>query len=392
MSEKSGIVRLKPGKEKAIRHRHHWIFSGAIQELPPFFEGDILPVATASGELLGNATLTRHGSILVRMVSFDTTPPLEAIRQNIVKAIKWRESLFDPAVTNAYRLIHGEGDGLPGLIVDRYHDVYVMQLSTAGMNKLRPWLVNLLKELTNPRCIYEKSLLPSRKQEGLQEVEEILFGTLPSEVEIVENGLRFLISVEHGQKTGFFLDQREMRRLVREMSKGKRVLNCFAYSGGFSVFAYAGGAISVDTVEISQSALDLAKRNVELNGFPVQTASFHAADVFEFLRNHPWQADLVILDPPAFAKKQKDIVAACRGYKEINRLALQKLPPGSWLLSCSCSHFVDETLFQQVLFQAAYEAKRQVRIVSKHHLSADHPINIFHPEGQYLKSLLLYID
>ncbi len=194
------------------------------------------------------------------------------------------------------------------------------------------------------------------------------------------------------QKTGFFLDHREMRQWVRSLSAGKRVLNAFSYTGGFSVYALAGGAKCVDSVDISQEAVEASKRHVTLNGFKAAEQGFICADVFAFLREAAMPYDLVILDPPAFAKRRKDIVPACRGYKDINRLAMQKMPAHSLLLTCSCSHHVDEQLFQKVVFQAAVEAKRKVRIIGKHRLAGDHPVNIFHPESDYLKSLLLYIE
>jgi 23S rRNA (cytosine1962-C5)-methyltransferase len=387
----SNKVILKPGKEKAILNHHHWIFSGAIATLPSFKNGEILPVYAASEKFLGHAYFNSKTSIQGRMLTFDAIDPLEAVKKNIKQAIQLRTKYFDAAQTNAYRLINGEGDCLPGLIVDKYHDVLVLQISTLGMDLLRPMIVDCLIEEINPRIVFEKSLLPSRKEEGLSDFQGFHFGPNIDEVEIKENGLRFLVSLKEGQKTGFFLDQKEMRLLIRNLSCGKRVLNCFSYTGGFSVFAAAGKASSVVSVDISEKAVELAQRNMEINGF----AAHHIAlkeDVFNYLRNNNLDHDLVILDPPAFAKKQKDIVQACRGYKDINRLAMQKMPAKSLLLTCSCSYHVEESLFQKVLFQAAIEAKRQVRIVERHRQAFDHPINLFHPESAYLKSFLLYLD
>lgn len=385
-------VVLKPGKEKAIRNRHHWIFSGAVQSRPHFTDGDILPVHSANGQLLGSAYFNTKSTIIGRMVSFDETSPLQAIQSHLDAAISLRTPFFD-ANTNAYRLVNGEGDLLPGLTVDRYNDVLVMQLSTCGMERLRPWLVDYLQSRLKPRSIYEKSQQPSRQEEGLAPVQGVLAGEAVSEVEIRENGLRFSVSLTEGQKTGFFLDHREMRLWTRSLANARRVLNCFSYTGGFTVYALAGGAVKADSVDISEKAIEKARQNVELNGFSVSKNQFHAADVFKFLREQSIaDYDFIILDPPAFAKRRKDIVTACRGYKDINRLAMQNIAKRGLLLTSSCSYFVDETLFRQVVFQAAVEAGRTVRVLGSHRLGVDHPVNICHPEGDYLKSLLLYVE
>lgn len=389
--QKNGVI-LKPGKDKAVRNYHHWIFSGAVQAYPSFQDGHILPVYSSEGQLLGSGYFNRRSGIAGRMVSFDATPPLESIEQRLLAAWELRKQLFDPKLTNAYRLLHGEGDGVPGLTIDVYGDVFVLQSATKGIDCLKPWLVDTLKKHFHPRSIYEKSALPSRKEEGLGDVQGLLTGENVQEVEFLENGLSFTTSIMKSQKTGFFLDHREMRQWVRSLSAGKRVLNAFSYTGGFSVYALAGGAKCVDSVDISQEAVEASKRHVTLNGFKAAEQGFICADVFAFLREAAMPYDLVILDPPAFAKRHKDIVPACRGYKDINRLAMQKMPAHSLLLTCSCSHHVDEQLFQKVVFQAAVEAKRKVRIIGKHRLAGDHPVNIFHPESDYLKSLLLYIE
>lgn len=389
---KENCVILKPGKEKAIQQQHHWIFSGAVAHYPTFQDGDLLPVHSSKGNLLGTAYFNRKSSIVGRMVAFDATPPLEAIKKNIDAAIAFRETLFAKSQTTAYRLINGEGDYLPGLVVDRYKDILVIQCATLGIDRQRQWLVDYLAQKLNPRSIYDKSLLPSRKEEGLAPTQGILYGPDFDEVNVLENGLKFAVSIKEGQKTGFFLDHREMRQMVRSLALDKNVLNCFAYSGAFSVYALAGGAKRVDSVDISESAMEMAKRNIATNGFAIQQQGFFSKDVFEFLRSHPLNYELVILDPPAFAKRQKDVVAACRGYKDINRVAIQKMPPQSLLLTCSCSYHVDKSLFQKVVFQAAVEASRKVRIIGFHQMAPDHPINICHPEGDYLKSLLLYIE
>lgn len=386
---KSQVV-LKTGKEKPIRNRHHWIFSGAVASLPDFADGECLPVVTGDGEHLGFGYFNRKAKIVGRMLSFDETAPEKAIVVHLENALTLRRALFSKKDTNAYRLVNGEGDLLPGLIIDCYRDVIVVQISTLGMDKLKPIVVEWLKKTLSPHNIYEKSLLPSRQEEGLADYQGALFGDVPANaVEVLENGLRFSVSILHGQKTGFFLDHREMREMVRGLAEGKKVLNCFSYTGGFSVYAAAGGAPLVDSVDISGAAIQTAERNMKLNGF--NPGGLHTEDVFNFLREKPLNYDLVILDPPAFAKRQKDVVAACRGYKDINRVALQKMPKGSLLLTSSCSYHVNEELFQTVVFQAAVEAGRTVKIIGRHRMAEDHPINICHPESDYLKSLVLSV-
>ena len=385
-------VILKPGKERPILNKHHWIFSGAIKHIPKFTDGDIMAVEDSKGGFLGYAYFNSRTSISGRMLSFNKTPAEEALKQNIDKAIAFRKQIIDRKTTNAYRLINSEGDFIPGLIVDIYNDVAVIQVATLGIEKLKPLIVEHLKTVLKPKTIYEKSNLPSRGEEGLKNQEGLLSGDDVDEVEILENGIKFIVSIKSGQKTGFFLDQREMRKWVQEIAKDKKVLNCFGYTGGFSLYAIAGGADRADTVDISEDAIKLARKNAGLNKIKVDKHGWITADVFEFLREKPLDYDLIILDPPAFAKRKSDIVQACRGYKDINRLAIKKIVPGGLLLTSSCSYHVDEKLFQTVVFQAAQEAGRNVRIIGRHHLAPDHPINIFHPEGEYLKSLLLYVE
>ncbi len=385
-------VILKPGRDKAVRNRHHWIFSGAIRELPGFEDGDILPVRDARGELLGHGYFNRRSSITGRLVAFGDEAPEDAVGRSLDRALALRAAFFDPAVTNARRLVNAEGDGLPGLIADLYDDVLVLQIATLGMEKLKPFVVERLTRTLKPRAVLEKSDLPARREEGLAEAAGVLAGEPPDRVRILENGVSFWVGLAEGQKTGFYLDQRESRRLVRECAAGRRVLNAFAYTGSFSVCALLGGAVRADSVDTSAAALALAQENFELNGLSSAAGVFFSQDVFEFLREPALDHDFIILDPPAFAKKRTDVVAACRGYKDINRLALQRLRAPGLALTFSCSHFVDETLFQQVVFQAAHEAGRRVRILQRHRQAFDHPVNVYHPETAYLKGFLLYVD
>jgi 23S rRNA (cytosine1962-C5)-methyltransferase len=383
---------LKPGRDKAVRNRHHWVFSGAIRDLPDFEDGAILPVRSAGGDLLGHGYFNRKSSITGRMISFGEEPPEAAIRRNVERALALRARLFDPALTNARRLINAEGDGLPGLIADLYDDVLVLQIATLGMEKLKPLVVKLLSDAIRPRTVLEKSDVPARREEGLGDAEALLAGEPVEKVRILEAGISYWVSLAGGQKTGFYLDQRESRKLVREFAAGRRVLNAFAYTGSLSVCALLGGAVRADSVDSSAAAIALAQENFELNGLAADSGVFFTADVFEFLREPALDHDFIVLDPPAFAKKKTDVVAACRGYKDINRLALQRVRTPGLVLTFSCSHFVDETLFQQVVFQAAHEAGRRARILQKHRQAFDHPVNIYHPETVYLKGFLLYVD
>ncbi len=392
---KTNSVVLKPERDKHVRNRHPWVFMGAIASYPEFEDGDCLPVITSDSKFVGYGYFNRGQSISGRMFGFEEGEPLEIIRSAIKAALATREEMVPPGTT-AYRLINGEGDYLPGLVVDLYKDVAVLQINTLGMEKLKPVIIEELKSLGGLVGIYEKSNTSTRKKEGLPEADGWVYrkdeNQEVSSVEIEEHGLKFLVDFSGGQKTGFFLDQREMRQLVREHSKGKSVLNCFSYTGGFSVYAMAGGAKLVDSVDISDDAVQGARTNMELNGFTGGDNGFYSQDVAGFLQSAEKEYDFIILDPPAFAKRASDIKNASRGYREINRLAMQKLPAGGLLLTSSCSAHIDRQLFQTIIFQAAKDAKRNAKILSYHRLAADHPVNLYYPEGDYLKSLLLYIE
>lgn len=381
-------LKLKKGKEKPILQHHHWIYSGAVASLP---EGALAEVESFSGERLGLALLNPGHSIAAHMIAFGPELLEEALRRRIKNAVELRRSWFDPSQTNAIRLMNAEGDGIPGLIVDSYADVLVLQISHPALESTKELIVRLLVEIVQPAAIYEKSTSFLRKKGGMEEARSLLYGTERSIVQVLENGLQFSVDVCNGQKTGLFLDQREMRSFVREHAKGRRVLNAFAYTGGFSLSALAGGASHVDSVEISARCKDPMEANLALNGM-AKNHRFVQADFFEFLKTSSLDYDLVILDPPAFVKKRADIANAFRAYKELNRLTLEKLPAGSMLITCSCSYHVDEPLFQNIIFRAALEAKRSVRILSRHRQALDHPISVFHPESSYLKSFVLHIE
>ncbi len=389
---------LKPERDKHVKNKHPWVFMGAILSYPEFENGDILKVETSTGGFVGYGYFNKGQSISGRMFTFsdEETDPQDAFVQNIKSAIALRKNALAAQIdeTNAYRLINGEGDNLPGLIVDRYDKVLVIQINTLGIEKLKPLILKTLQEETGLKLIYEKSSTQTRRKEGLPEFEGWLVGEAEQPFEIKEHGLKFDVNVTGMQKTGFFLDQREMRQLVRAYAKDKTVLNCFSYTGGFSVYALAGGAKKVDTVDLSEAAVEGAKVNVAMNGFDAEKENgFFAQDVLSYFRDSKSsEYDFIILDPPAFAKKASDVTNASRGYRDINRAALEKLPKGGLLLTSSCSSHIDKDMFQTIVFQAAKDAKRKVKILSYHVLGADHPVDLFFPQGDYLKSLLLYIE
>lgn len=385
-------IELKPGKERPIVQRHRWIYSGAVSSLPTFTDGSLAEVYSHQGVKLGTAMLRRGQSILGHMIAYGEEEVDTALRRNIRRALQLRSLWIDPQVTNAYRFIHAEADGLPGLIIDVYCGRLVMQISHPGMEKLKSRLLAILHEEMNPVAIFEKSTSFLRKQGGMEEIRAHLAGDPTSRVEIVEHGLRFCVDLLTGQKTGFFLDQREMRYFVQQHSRNRRVLNCFAYTGGFSVAACVGGALSVDSVEINRASVQGMADNLALNGdFSARHRAFQE-DVFAFLAKQSELAyDLIILDPPAFVKKREDMARATRAYQELNWLALSKMAPHSFLLTSSCSYHVSEELFQKILFHAALAAQREVQILTTHRMAEDHPVSLFHPEGRYLKSVLLYV-
>lgn len=385
---------LRRGRERPVRQRHPWVFTGAIATSPKKGDGKIVPVESQEGELLGHAFFNASAkSLAARMVSFGAFDPYQTIKESIRSSIALRQRLFQENTTG-YRLINGEGDGLPGLIVDRYGVHLVIQISTLGMENIKDFVVDCLKEMLDVESIFERSESPSRKEEGMKQPKVgQLFGSTPEIVTIQENGLQFAVSVREGQKTGFFFDQRERRREIGALSKGMKLLNLFSYTGGFSIYALAGGAEHVTSVDSSSKALSFIDRHIELNRLDAAKAESIEADVFTYVREQKeLDYDIVIVDPPALAKRQVDLVAGARAYKDLNREVLKRMKRGSLLLTCSCSHVVDDKLFQQILFQAADEAKRGAKILSRHTLAPDHPINIYHPEGGYLKSLLLFIE
>ena len=384
-------VVLNRGAERRVRAGHPWIFKGQISEIRGNYEnGALVDVFSQRGTFLGRGYFNEHSQIAVRLlsrkpVSIDS----DFFRQRMQAAFRRRQALA--LQTNGYRIIHSEGDFLPGLIVDRYDDFLVVQILTLGMETFRDTLVALLKELFSPKGIFERSDVKQRTYEGLDERKGLLWGEVPDAVPFVENELHFSANVTEGQKTGFFLDQRDNRLLVKNLSAGRRVLDCFCYNGGFSVAAAAGGAQSVVGVDISELATREAARNAEANDV-AEKISFVNANCFDLLKAYDRQGehfDLIILDPPAFAKNKKALEGALRGYKEINLRAMKLLNPGGFLLTASCSHSLLEAHFQQVLLDAAADVHRHIVLRQKGLQAPDHPFILNIPETGYLKSFLL---
>lgn len=386
-------IHLKKGKDKPLLRRHHWVFSGAIDKKPTQKSGAISKVYSHEGSLLGHAYYNeKTPSISARMVSFGEEDPHVAIEKALSHAIDLRKELFADTLTTGYRLINAEGDFLPGLIVDHYQGHLVIQISTLGMEKLKDFIVKTLVEKLKPSSVWEKSTSPSRREEGLESAEGQLYGETPDQVQFLENGILFLAQIKKGQKTGFYLDQRESRLKMGHLSYEKSVFNAFSYTGGFSLYALAGGATSVTSLDSSESALNVLEEQITLNELDTTKHTTVKDDAYAYFRNvERLEEDLVIIDPPALVKKQRDVIRGARAYKDLNRIVMSKMKPGSKLLTCSCSAPVDETLFRKLIYQAALEAKREVQIIGTHPMAPDHPINPFHPEGAYLKSYLLKV-
>ena len=392
---------LRRGKEESLLRRHPWIFSGAIGrvECPSdtIAEGEIVDIHTAAGDFIARGHY-QIGSIAVRVLTF-AQEPIDAAwwRARIRSACEVRRTLglIGNAATTCYRLVHGEGDSLPGLVIDIYGTTAVVQCHSVGMYRSRMQIAEALREVYGGRlaAVYDKSSQTVPYKAGLNAVDGYLMGKVATPTqEVSENGHRFLVNWEEGQKTGFFLDQRCNRELVERYAAGRTVLNTFCYTGGFSVYAAAGGAKEVCSVDASERAVQLADENMRLNfgdSFPHTTL---ACDAVEYLKQIGDRYDLIILDPPAFAKHHKVLGNAMQGYKRLNARALSQIRPGGILFTFSCSQAVTKELFRTTVFSAAAIAGRNVRILHQLAQPADHPINIYHPEGEYLKGLVLYVE
>lgn len=391
-------VILKAGREKSVLRRHPWIFSGAIQKTQGDIEdGGTVEVFSASGQWLCRGAYSSQSQIRVRIWTWreDETLGTQFFQARLKVAGEARAKLLASTRTSAYRLVNAEADGLPGLVVDRYGDFLVCQFLAAGTEFWKKTIVAELAELFDPMGIYERSEMSIRHKEGLEPKVGVLWGQEPPElVEIVEDGIHFYVDVKQGHKTGFYLDQRENRQAIVDFASGQRVLNCFAYSGGFGLRALAAGASSVLNVESSNSALELLQKNVRLNGFDPARVENSAGDVFQVLRqlqDAGRKFDLIILDPPKFAEAANQIEKAARGYKDINLLAMKLLTPMGVLFTFSCSGHISPELFQKIVADAALDAGREVQIIRYLSQAADHPIALNFPEGRYLKGLICRI-
>ena len=391
-------ILLKPGREKSVLRRHPWVFSGAVARVKGNpAPGDWVSVLDSRGRFLAWGTYSPRSQIRVRLWAWDESALLTAdlLRERILAAYEWRQTWIDPQVTDAYRVVFGESDGLPGLIVDRYADTAVVQFLSVGVDRWREAIADILLELPGVARVYERSDVEVRRLEGLAPRVGPLRGDEPPDrLRIRENGLAFWVDVRRGHKTGFYLDQRPNRQVVRRLAAGRRVLNAFAYTGGFAVYALAGGAASVLNIDTSAEALALGRENLALNDLPSGQAEWRQGDVFQVLRElHQGgqRFDLIVLDPPKFAATASQVPRAARGYKDINRLAFLLLEPGGVLATFSCSGALDAALFQKIVADAALDAGVEARIVARLAQGPDHPVLLAYPEGAYLKGLVVTV-
>ena len=395
-------IYLRRGKEESLLRRHPWIFSGAIdyikaEEESEIAEGALVEVFDHKGAFIARGHY-QIGSIAVRVLSFEREEIDQAWwnrRLRVALDVRRTLALTDDPSTTCYRLVHGEGDSLPGLVVDIYGSTAVVQCHSVGMYRSRQQIAEAIRAAYGDRitAIYDKSSQTLPFKADLGAVDGYLWGTSDHASQVVlENGEKFWVNWEKGQKTGFFLDQRENRELVKRYARGRTVLNTFCYTGGFSVYALSGGAREVCSVDSSERAVALATENMRLNFGPDAPHSEVAADAVEYLRDIGDRYDLIILDPPAFAKHHKVLGNAMQGYKRLNARALSQIRPGGILFTFSCSQAVSKEVFRTTVFSAAAIAGRRVRILHQLTQPADHPINIYHPEGEYLKGLVLYVE
>jgi len=389
---------LKKGRAKPALRRHPWIFSGAVGHIvgDPS-DGDPVQVCDAGGNFLAYGLLNRRSQIIVRLVSWekDQLPDTTFWRRRLERALAGRATLAADATTTAYRLVHAEADGLPGLIVDRYGDYLAVQFLILGMARRKKEIADLLAQVATPRGIVERSDVSVRAKEGLPLTTGLLWGESPPDrLEVQENGHRFLVDLNAGQKTGFYLDQRANRQRVSLYCASRTVLDVFCYTGGFSVYAAQAGASSLTLVDSSTEALALAKKNLRLNRRQNSNDQFLAVDAFQQLRHFRAEGrvfDTIILDPPKFAHSQADVQRAARGYKDVNLLAMQLLSAGGILVTFSCSGLVSADLFQKIVFGAALDAGRDVQILERLSQGLDHPILLTFPESEYLKGLVCQV-
>lgn len=404
-------VILKKGREESLFRFHPWVFSGAIADVAGNpSEGDIVAVHSSAGEFLAYGHW-QIGSIAVRILSFDDsalrpdfweTMLSRALAVRIAAGLASEPSVTDghsdSVLTDCYRLVHGEGDNLPGLIIDYYNGVCVLQAHSVGMFRAKKQISCALKKVYGDslKAVYDKSSGTAPFKAGLELVDGYLYrkeGFTDNEAVVLENGHRFYVNWTEGQKTGFFLDQRDNRELVGKLAKGRNVLNLFCYTGGFSIYALSNGALHVDSVDSSSRAMSMVDRNVALNGFDPSRHTSLCCDAIDYLKACPeGKYDLMIVDPPAFAKHRGVLKNALRAYQRLNAAAISKVAPGGLIFTYSCSQVVDKEAFALAVFSAAAQTGRSVRILDRLNQPADHSVNIYHPEGEYLKGLLLYVE
>jgi 23S rRNA (cytosine1962-C5)-methyltransferase len=392
------VLRLRKGKERSVKNKHPWIFSGALHPEPSGVkDGDLVTVITEDGETIATGFFHKS-TITVRCLAFEKVEIDAGFWQDkFQSAWHYRKTigLVNNSATNAFRLIHGEGDGLPGLVIDYYDGICVLQLYTAGMYAQRDSIVNALQSVQGMpiKAIFDKSgeTLSRYRPEGGNDG-FIYRQKEPLPEYVLENNIRFRVDYEGGQKTGFFLDQRDNRSLVKQYAAGKKVLNTFSYTGGFSLYALAAGASLVHSVDSSKRAIEGIEANIELNDFSTHLHQGFAMDVMTFLKSGTEQYDLIILDPPAYAKHLSQAKQAMIGYRNLNTEGIRKIQPGGILFTFSCSQVIDRELFRKIIFQSALQAGRNVRIMHQLSQPPDHPVNIYHPEAEYLKGLVVYVE
>ena len=392
-------VILKKAADSFIKRKHPWIFSGAIEKVDGNpSNGETVQIFTSNKILVRYGSYSPSSQIRVRVWSFNPEEKIESdfFRRKISLASEIRKQILDTSKTNAYRIINAESDGLPGLIVDRYSEYLVCQFLSAGAEFNKNLIIEILDDVFNPAGIYERSDVEVRTREALQPTRGVIKGKDPDElIKVEENGFRFLVDLKNGHKTGFYLDQRDNRELILQFAKEKTVLNCFSYTGGFSVYALASGAKSVTQIDTSSSALELANKNIELNGLNISCVENINGDVFNVLRKFRDERktfDLIILDPPKFAESASQIQQASRGYKDINLLAMKLLNPGGIIFTFSCSGHISQELFQKIIAGAALDSEREVKIIKQLTQAADHPVALNFPEGLYLKGLVCLVE
>ena len=392
---------LKKGREESLKRFHPWVFSGAIAQIvgEPA-EGDVVEVYGQDGKFLA-AGHYQIGSIAVRILSFESSVINDDYWKSMLSralAVRIATGLADSETTNCYRLVHGEGDNLPGLVIDWYDGVCVMQAHSAGMFRAKKQIAQALVEIYGDKlkAVYDKSSGTAPFKAGLDLVDGYLYkkeGFNDNEQVVVENGHKFIVNWTEGQKTGFFLDQRENRALVERYAKGRNVLNLFCYTGGFSIYALGAGATHVDSVDSSAKAMALVDKNVEIGGFDKSRHTSLCVDALDYLRDVPEDKyDLMIVDPPAFAKHRGALNNALRAYQRLNAAAISKVAPGGLVFTFSCSQVVTKEAFALAVFSAGAQTGRKVRILDRLNQPSDHAVNIYHPEGEYLKGLLLYVE